>query len=396
MFAGVNALFLTTVLPAKKRMGSEVASQAIIDVLVDLGVDVTVVGYVRSKDTYALRPNEVCIGPRQIESKDAGLYPLAWLARSFALSLPYSLAKYVSRQYVSVVRKLLAENHYDLIILDHVQMSWLADAVPLKSKLIGVAHNVEHQMYRSFVGDQKSGLRRWVYERESRLIEDVERKFVNLVDQLWVLTKQDADTFSTIKKNGMVREVALPASAISVANVVTKEFDIGLIGSWTWKANEEGLRWFFQSVYPCLPDTVSIRVAGNGAQWLEERYCNVRYVGFVESASEFLRQARVVAIPTLSGGGIQIKTLDAIASGSRIVATKLAVRGIDDFPKTVTIANDAKDFSAKLLSSIATMDAEEIYSKSANVWSLRRRTVFRVEIGDGIESIVRDKVSASR
>jgi hypothetical protein len=52
-----------------------------------------------------------------------------------------------------------------------------------------------------------------------------------------------------------------------------------------------------------------------------------------------MAQAKVVAIPTLSGGGIQIKTLDAIASGSAIVATPVALRGISDPPATVQWLN---------------------------------------------------------
>ena len=388
MFDGVSALFLTTVLPAKKRMGSEVASQAIIDVLIDLGIAVTVAGYVRSKDKYALRPNEVCVGPRQIESKEAGLYPLAWLARSFALSLPYSLAKYVSRQYVSVVRKLLAENNYDLIILDHVQMSWLIEAVPFKCKVIGLAHNVEHQMYRSFVGDQKSGLRRWIYEREGRLIEKVEQAFVNQVDQLWALTKHDADTFASIKKNGEVREIALPASSNSVTDMTKKEFDIGLIGSWTWKANEQGLRWFFDEVYPYLPTNLSIRVAGNGAQWLTGKYTNVNYVGFVNDACSFLQQARVVAIPTLSGGGIQVKTLDAIASGSRVVATTLAVRGINDFPRTVDVVDAPTVFAKTLALSVTASESEAALFAEALQWSATRCANFRSTLEENIKACV--------
>lgn len=382
-----KVLFITTVLPAKKRMGSEVASQAIIDCLVDIGVDVTVVGYVRSKDIYTLRQNEICIGSRHIESKNAGFYPLAWLARSFARRLPYSLAKYVSGRYVSRVQKLLKENDYDLVLIDHVQMNWLIDAVPLKGKLIGLAHNVEHQMYRSFIGEQKTGLRRWIYERESNLIEKVEQAFVNRVDQLWVLTKHDADTFSKIKKNGNIKEVALPASSISTVDRPDKEYDIGLIGSWTWKANEEGLRWFFDQVYPHLPANLSIRVAGSGAQWLTGRYSNVNYVGFVDDACLFLQRARVIAIPTLSGGGIQIKTLDAIASGSRIVATPLAVRGIHDFPQTVTIADNPGHFSERLLFAIATIDVERLHSHKAIRWSANRQTNFRNEIERDIETL---------
>lgn len=365
-------------------MGSEVASQAIIDCLVDIGVDVTVVGYVRSKDNYALRSNEICIGPRHIESKSAGIYPLVWLARSFVHRVPYSLAKYVSGWYVLAVQKLLTANNYDLVFIDHVQMSWLIDAVPLKGKLIGLAHNVEHQMYRSFIGEQKTGLRRWIYERESNLIENVEQAFVNRVDQLWVLTKHDADTFSKIKKNGNIKEVALPASSISTVDTPDKEYDIGLIGSWTWKANEEGLRWFFDQVYPHLPANLSIRVAGSGAQWLTGRYSNVNYVGFVDDACLFLQRARVIAIPTLSGGGIQIKTLDAIASGSRIVATTLAVRGIHDFPRTVSVADMPVDFSGKLTAAVCEPDIELALFEGAVQWSTMRFARFRNVVAENI------------
>jgi polysaccharide biosynthesis protein PslH len=384
----MRALFLTTVLPRKRRMGSEVASQAVIDMLVQLGMKVTVLGYVRTNDNYTLDAQEICVNKRHIESKDAGLHPFIWFALSLVRRLPYSVSKYVSRQYVTEVRKLLAQDTYDFIILDHVQMSWLADAVPLRSKLIGLAHNVEYQMYRSFTDSQTGGLKRQIYARESRLIEDLERKFVNSVDQLWVLTKGDADSFAKIKKNGNVREIPLPAGTISKVTVApSKTCDIALIGSWTWKANEEGLRWFFDHVYPSLPQHVSVHVAGSGAQWLSERYPNVSYLGFVEDASVFLQQAKVVAIPTLSGGGIQIKTLDAIASGSKIVATPLALRGIDDFPETVRIADGPVEFLTKLISALAEK-AGDVMAFEARQWSILRENRFREEVFQGVKALI--------
>ena len=389
MLRGLSALFLTTVLPRKKRMGSEVASQAVVDVLVELGVKVTVVGYVRTKDDYALDSHELCVSRRHIETKDAGLHPFVWLARSLLKGLPYSIAKYISHGYVSSVRKLLAQNTYDLVILDHVQMSWLLKAVPLKCKQIGMAHNVEHEMYRSFMGNQQSGLRRWIYERESRLIKEMEIAFANSVDQLWVLTKRDAESFSAIKKNGSIKEIPLPAATIATTMTPPlKEYDIGLIGSWTWKANEEGLRWFFDRVYPHLSANVNIHVAGNGAQWLAERYSNVSYVGFVDDVRVFLQQARVIAIPTLSGGGIQIKTLDAIASGSRIVATPLALRGIDDYPSTVTLAEGAEQFLSQLLSAIVSSDTDGASAAEAMRWSLLRQNRFREKVNQGVAMII--------
>lgn len=369
-------------------MGSEVASQAIIDMLIQLGTNVTVLGYVRINDNYTLDAHEICVNRRHIESKDAGIYPFAWFVLSLLRKLPYSVAKYVSRRYIKEVRELLAQNSYDFIILDHVQMSWLIDAVPLPGKLIGMAHNVEHQMYQSFTGAQTGSMRRRIYQRESRLIEQREGKFVNRVDQLWVLTKRDAESFAIMKKNGRIREIPLPAGTLpTMMAAPAKRYDIGLIGSWTWKANEEGLRWFFDHVYPQLSTKVSIHIAGNGAQWLAGRYQNVTYDGFVDDASAFLQRARVVAIPTLSGGGIQIKTLDAIASGSRIVATPLALRGIDDFPETVRIADGSEEFLTELISALS-MEVEGVMATQARKWSSLRESRFREEVVQGVETLI--------
>ncbi len=386
MHRGLKVLFLTTVLPRKRRMGSEVASQTVIDALTELGAEVTVVGYIRTDDDYSLGSREVCAGKRYIETKGAGSHAAMWFMHSLLKRLPYSVAKYCSSAFVSSVRKLLRQENHDLVILDHVQMSWLIEAVPLRGKLIGMAHNVEHQMYQSFIGKQKSSGRRWVYQRESRLLREMEIAFANKVDQLWVLTQSDAESFAVLNQNGSIKEIPLPGSAVPAGLIpVTKEFDIGMVGSWTWKANEEGLRWFFEKVYPHLPDHLAIHVAGSGAKWLEGRYRNVKYLGFVDDVQQFLQRARVVAIPTLSGGGIQIKTLDAIASGSQIVATPLALRGINGHPPTVRAAENSEQFARLLRSAMKSSDSAA--SAHAIEWSRLRQNRFLSEIAASVQSL---------
>lgn len=383
----MKILFLTTVLPAKRRMGSEVASQAVIDVLSNLSADVTVVGYIRHNDNYCTAANEISAGRRVIETRSSRTYPLLWLGSSFLQGLPYSVGKFKSKEFVRVVDSLLKTDAYDLVVIDHVQMSWLIDTIAGSGKTVGLAHNIEHQMYRSFGRDQSSRLRSWMFRREARLLEKLEIRFANQVEQMWTLTKHDAGYFQGIKENGGVMEIPVPASATPIeAGSVSKEFDIGLIGSWTWKANEEGLRWFFDTVYPCLPTDISICIAGSGADWLSGRYPNVRYMGFVDDARVFLGKARVVAIPTLSGGGIQIKTLDAIASGSRIVTTPLGLRGISDPPPTVSAAETAEEFANKLLGAANAKDTASSTALALE-WSRQRNTLCSNQVAAGLHSL---------
>ena len=381
----MNILFLTTVLPRKKRMGSEAASQTIIDELIRSGHTVYVVGYVRSNDDYVVVENEICVERRSIETQGAGLQSVRWLAQSFTSRLPYSIAKYRSRKYIETVRGLLKRNEWDLVILDHVQTSWLIDAAPIKLKTIGIAHNVEYQMYKNFAQSSTNLIRRWIYQREVHLLKQIEHNFAHQVEQIWALTRNDADVFAAMPSKAVI-EIPLPPSArIKTTEPGNKQFDIGLVGSWTWEANQQGLKWFIQDVCPKLPEHIKIRVAGSGADWLRGRYTNIDYVGFVDDVQVFLRGARVIAIPTLSGGGIQIKTLDAIASCSMIVATPLALRGIQDYPTTVHVATSRTEF-ATLLSNIISQKICES-PDIALIWIHRRCNEFREALANSLRKV---------
>ena len=72
----MKALFLTTILPHRKQIGSEVASQSLIEGLRADGVEVDVVGYVRPDDRIAPAAGEIAVQARYIESSRAKLYPL--------------------------------------------------------------------------------------------------------------------------------------------------------------------------------------------------------------------------------------------------------------------------------------------------------------------------------
>jgi glycosyltransferase involved in cell wall biosynthesis len=383
----MKILFLTTVLPARMRMGSEVASQLVIDTLRDLGHEVTVLGYVRSGEDYVNGTNEICVAHRNIETAGAGIRAIYWMASAFAEGLPYSIAKYKSHAYVSLVNELTTRNSYSIVIIDHAQMSWMPLPRSSTFKMIGLAHNVEHLMYKSFLESQTSFWRRALYRRETRLMQSTESAFANSVDHLWVLTADDAAYFRSVKAKGHVVEIPLPPTTSTPINTPPdKKYDIGLIGSWSWAANEQGLKWFIDSVYPALPATTNIAIAGSGADWLVGYSNNIKYLGFVKDSNQFLREARVLAIPTLSGGGIQIKTLEAIASGSQIVATPLALRGIADYPSTVNVASTASDFANSITQALA-LDSADQHLSEIGIWSDARRSQLRERISTSLHEL---------
>ncbi len=388
----MKILYLTTVLPSQRKTGGEIASQCFIDALKQGGHKVLVLGYRRQGDV-VLNPvaDEMPVGYRYIETYKSKFYPLLWMGLSLITKLPYSSAKYYSQNYIRKVTTLLNSYNYNIIILDHAQMGWLLPLINNKLPFIFIAHNIERDIYQEQFTTTSSKVWKQIYKREAKLIQATEESLAKNAREVWTFTDHDASYFSTINK--ATRVFHLPSSVVNLENpIVSKTCDISIIGSWTWKANMLGLKWFFQAVYPHLPTDLSIYVAGKGGEWLEGQYSNVKYCGFVPDAQEFMAQARVIAIPSISGGGIQIKTLDAIASGTSIVATPTAMRGISEYPSSsIKVTENPKDFAHNLVE-LLKGKVGQIFDKensqeflSLNLaWSYNRREKFFADVAHAL------------
>lgn len=385
----MNALFLTTFLPNLMKMGSEVASQGYINAIEQAGHNVTVMGHLRTGDDIRA-DNTIAITERPVETKSAGLPAVSrWLFTSFRKGMPYCAAKFYCAEYVSKLRSQLSTQTYDVVIVDHCQMAWLLEYVEVTLPVILITQNVEHRIYAAQAAQENRVLMRWLYSRDARLIRKSEEWAANRATQVWTLADEDNNYYSAIADNGQAVMMPLPSGADTkqLHNTRAKNFDIGLIGSWSWKPNHDALRWFLKEVHPHIPEHFSIHVAGSGANWIDGKYKNVEYRGFVENPHVFLQQARVIAIPALHGSGIQIKTLEAISSGSPIVSTQVGLRGIPNPPRTVHRTESPREFS-ELLQSLLSEANQTSARTDAIDWSEKRARQFQEMIADYLNRAV--------
>lgn len=385
----MNILFLTTIIMSKNCNGGEVASQCFVDAIKALGHGVTVVGYLRKGDKFVHDKKEtIVVDERYTETNKSKLFAFQWLLLSLWKGLPYSTAKYFSYTYIRLIRTLVSNYKYDLVVIDHAQLAWIHKFFPKRTKIVMIAHNVEHVMYEELSRKASNPLSKLLYQREANLIRRQEEYLSVSAEQVWTLTDYDNKYFSQLTGISRTKTFGIAPSSTQPQNkLVSKSFDIGILGSWSWKANIEALEWFIQNVYPYLPINLSIHVAGKGADWLRDKYPNIYYRGVVPDAQEFMAQAKVVVIPTQSGGGIQIKTLDAIASGSQIVATPVALRGISQPPSTVKLATHPKEFADLIVSAIYSEDAETAIEE-AKKWYYTRKKQFCSLIASAIDELL--------
>jgi glycosyltransferase involved in cell wall biosynthesis len=227
----------------------------------------------------------------------------------------------------------------------------------------------------------------WVNAREARLLEAVETELARSADQVWTLSDADAEALAAMGADGRTQRFdLLPVELPSTASPAP-ETDVTILGTWTWNANRAGLKWFLSEVCPHIPDSLSVEVAGAGTETLEAPPANVTFMGRVPEVMPFLRRGRVVAAPSVRGEGVQIKTLDAIASGRPVVATPIATRGIEELPPTVSVAQDPAEFAERLVQA-ASRPLDATAANAGRAWIESRRSAFERAVTDAIEQLV--------
>lgn len=131
--------------------------------------------------------------------------------------------------------------------------------------------------------------------------------------------------------------------------------EIVLVSSWN-RANVESALWFLREVAPRAPE-IAVRIYGSVAggvkaadSALYEKYRDW-FAGRVEHIGDIYAHAKLALLPTTSGTGLSIKSVEAMASGLPLIATPHAFRGMNLDPaalSNVTLVDRAEAFAAAL------------------------------------------------
>lgn len=383
-----SVLFLTTVLPRNPRTGGEIVSRVFLNTLIESGANVDVIGYDRENVTDIIHGATILsAGVRTIESGANYWHSAVWFFKSLIYNEAFSVQKYSGRTYRRILAEVLEAHKYDYIIVDHLQTYWSIKDRTLNN-IIFLAHNVEHNLYSDLAKNSRSIFKKLLYYIEAIKIYRAEKFILQKAHQAWMLTNEDKKSFdSIITKRGCKTLSFECPTLMAYQEPIVNQFDcdICLIGTWTWDANMKALEYFVQSVLPLLPKNLKIFVAGKGADNLLSKYSDIKYFGFVESAEDFMRKAKLVALPAVAGAGVQIKTIDAICVGRPIVANTFALRGLNELPNFVHAAQDAEEFAKKIVHILNKNKFN--FNDEAENWACQREQNFKTAVTHALKII---------
>ncbi len=218
----------------------------------------------------------------------------------------------------------ISKKNYDLVFFDG---SIYGDWIDLfaNSRKVVFYHNCEHD-YIGVRFNHKQNLKRRIYQR---IIDKNESYITRKADYLITFSHRDSKRLE--KLYGRCADLIVPLGIedkYTYQHKGSEENTCLLLGS-AGPANIEGYGWFVKNVSPFLKCKTII--AGDGFEAFKKQWQNDKVIvkGFVENLEQEYDRATCVVIPLFSGGGMKVKTVEALMFGKTIFGTKEAFSGFN-------------------------------------------------------------------
>jgi glycosyltransferase involved in cell wall biosynthesis len=152
---------------------------------------------------------------------------------------------------------------------------------------------------------------------------------LRLAGRVWVVNPLDATRLRSRRVSALPNAVSLPT--LDPARTPPVAGRILMVGYFEHPPNAEGLMWFATRILPTLVARfpgVELHAIGKHAPHFAERFSGrVTVRGFVADLAKEYAQAALVIAPIRSGGGTQIKVLEALAHARPLVSSAFAHAG---------------------------------------------------------------------
>ncbi|MCB0686862.1 MAG: glycosyltransferase [Saprospiraceae bacterium] len=270
----------------------------------------------------------------------------------------YNISRFDNEAFRQKLIALLKKNNFDIVQLESLYLAPYIDIIRAYSnaRIVLRAHNVEHEIWERMSINEPIALRRWYLEYSARKLKKYEVDQLTEIDQLLAMSSLDEEKFKVLgyKGSSLSVPIGLNLDEFDYREVNAEQpLSVSFIGSLDWMPNIEGLNWFLEAIWPHLSaifPKLKLHVAGrNCPEWIRQiSNQNVVIEGEVKDSRQFLLQHPITVVPLLSGSGMRVKILEAMALGRVVITTTLGLEGIHARDKQeVLIADRTEDFIRK-------------------------------------------------
>ena len=400
----MRILQLTPRLSYPPSDGGRVVMMQIAMAMQGLGAGVRILSLNPRRQHAALDAARAALAPIPVDAIDIDTSGPS--LRSLHRGTPLLVARFYSRPFARRLRDLLHEEDFDIV---QIESPFLLPYLPViraasRAAVVLRSLNVEFRIWEQMAARAKSPLRKIIAATVARSLRQYEIRHLNRCDAIVPITEDDARDFRAL---GCTRPIHVLPGGVEVeenwdgvdaeaygvdaeADGVDAETDgvdaamdasgraraachservgrrvgeespshvdsrscalAGFLGSLDYRPNQEAAIWIAEELQPLLKAEVHI-AGSNAPEWLRNRLTDseVAFDGKVPDAAAFIRSMCVMIAPLLSGGGMRIKILEAMACGRPVVSTTLGAAGIDvRHGENILLADDPGSFAGAI------------------------------------------------
>jgi polysaccharide biosynthesis protein PslH len=210
--------------------------------------------------------------------------------------------------------------------------------------------DIESEMLGRMVQGMRSGVGRWLFQLDLWKLARYERGLRQRFSSVIVARPEDRDRVG--RTIGAFRVVPNGVTLQPRVSGTPDQHRLLFVGSFGWGPNADAVEWFATDVLPLLQRThPTVRFSAVGrrgsAGWADRMVA--LGVDLHQSAPDLVphyAQASIIVVPLRSGSGTKLKVLEAMMFGRPIVASPIAMEGIDASDgDAVLVATTAQEFA---------------------------------------------------
>ena len=221
-------------------------------------------------------------------------------------------------------------------------------------------------------------------ENQAARQEAVERQALAACDRIYVCSAADKAALEQHARTAirvLPNAVRLPPAVADPPS--DSDFTFLFVGTLGYYPNEDAARWLCSAIVPRLGELAvrrfAVHIAGTGASDALRQAIDrppVRFLGQAGDLAPCYGAAHAVVAPIRAGGGTRIKILEAFAYRRPVVATAMAMEGIEARPGEHFLPGDTpEEFARQCASLLADPGAGAPLAREAHALLLRSYTI---------------------
>ena len=272
----------------------------------------------------------------------------------------YNLSRFYHAGAEQKLRETLKQEAFDVIQLESLFMAPYISAIRAESRarVILRAHNVEYLIWERLARETGNPLKKAYLSLLASRLKREEINYLNQIDGLLAITNNDLEHFRELGYSGPAVEIPV---GIDTDQYRFREEQasrpVAYLGSLDWPPNQEGVKWMLDKVLPEIRKSnqdLTVAIAGRNAptQLAEElkNHPGVHFIGEVPNAAQYMQSAQVLVVPVLSGSGMRVRLVEAMALGVPVVTTTIGAEGLPiTSGSEMIIADDPANFASTVI-----------------------------------------------